>query len=119
MFASTESSQLSFEFPGINSVLEDFHSVDEDHRNVITVLLAKQRVVVDVDLSQNELAFATRSVDRGLRFFAEMTPRPRVNGNFGSALHTDGSTSLLSALLDKLSTYMLKTETLHNKTVWM
>ena len=95
MFASTEPSQLSFEFPGINSVLEDFHSVDKDHWDVITVSLAKQRVVVDVDLFQNEFAFATRSVDRGLRFFAEMTTRPRVNGYFGSALHTDCSTTLL------------------------
>src|SRR6185369_8120964 len=89
-----QSSQLSFEFPRIHSVLERLHSVDEDHRNVIPVLLAKQRVVVDVDLFQDKLTFATRSVDRGLRFFAEMTTRPRVNGNFRDALHTDCTTSV-------------------------
>lgn len=72
-------------------MLKDLHSVDEDYRNVITVPLAKQRVVVDVDFRQYELAFTTRRVDRSLRLLAEMTTRPRVNGNFGSALHTDCS----------------------------
>ena len=100
-------------------MLEDFHSVYEDHRYVITVLLAKERVVVDIDLFQDELAVATGSVHGGLRFLAEMTTRPRVNGDFRCALDSDCSTSLLSALLDKLSSYMLKTESLHNKTVWM
>src|SRR6266478_2298805 len=53
-------SQLSLEFLGINPVLEHFCSVDEDHRNVVAVSLAKQRVVVDVDFFQYEFFVTAR-----------------------------------------------------------
>jgi len=57
--SARQPSKLAVEVVRINSMLEHLHSVDEDHRYVVTVSIAKRRIVIDVDFFQHELPLAT------------------------------------------------------------
>ena len=60
-------------------MLEHLHSVDEDHRNIVAVAIAKRRIIIDVDFFQHEMALTTGAQHRFFRNFTEVTSRPRKN----------------------------------------
>ncbi len=59
-------------------MLRGFLRADEEHRNIPTVALPKDRIVIYVDLSQNSAEFSQEGRDGSLSFVAKVTARTSV-----------------------------------------
>ena len=63
-------------------MLENLYPIDEDHRHVVAVSLAKRRVFIDVDLFQREVRIAVRSANGGFRFFTKVAAGSGVDRDY-------------------------------------
>jgi hypothetical protein len=75
--------ELLSKFARINSVLEYFYAVDEDHRNVILVQFFQRSVLFDVDYGDGEFVIASGRQDALFCFLAQMAAGFRVNCDDG------------------------------------
>src|SRR6476619_2777578 len=70
---------LFFKFGLVDMICEGHRSVDEHYGDVLTVLLLKLRIALDVDDPNNKRHTLTDALDDLFRVITKMTSRPGVN----------------------------------------
>ena len=66
----------------VHVVLECLAPIDEDHRNLIVILLTQLTIGIDIDLAPFKVGFATELRERLLDHVAKMASLPRIHQNF-------------------------------------
>ena len=89
--------KLAPELLRIHTMLRRLPLADEDHRNIPTVALLEDGIIIYVDFSEGGAELSQERRDDSLGFLAEVAPRTRVEGYVAGAASSETDVFGMSA----------------------